>query len=447
MKKGLIIPLATACILSLAGTALAAEENPFSTVPKKHWAYESVVKLVHDGLVDGYADGDFRGDKPATRYEMAVLTAKAMANLQKADAKDKEALEKLQKEFSSELETIGVRVKGLEKDVKGLKEQSSNIKWNGNIRVRYDWKQDKVKGADVTKTGPKDTNYYYELTGTAKISDDWTGVVRFVGVKDRTGVNRDGSGENTNGQFDITRLYVTGPVGDGKLKVGRDKASFIYGLVNNEYYTGASYSFGKLLKTTVTYGRPDHLNDDGDNGIGSEWVNPGNNKYGITGDGGVDYVALDLKYPTSKATNVYGAFFNITSSNDTYIKTQIGELAFGTDFAKNLTFRGDYAKSDRDTDNKAYVFGVTYKEADKKNPRSWELTSDYVHLESQAYLKSTYDVKDNTYGRKGYQVIFKYVPVKNMMWTTRWIYGKNINPNKGDYISEKWIRSQVEFFF
>ncbi len=75
MKRALI--LASALALGLTATTYAA--NPFSDVPAGHWAYDSIEKLAAAGVIDGYGDGTFGGDKLMTRYEMAQIVAKAMA--------------------------------------------------------------------------------------------------------------------------------------------------------------------------------------------------------------------------------------------------------------------------------------------------------------------------------------------------------------------------------
>ena len=68
MKKTLFAAVA----LSLGITASACEAaNPFSDVPATHWAYDSIAKLAAAGIVEGYGDTSFGGDKLMTRYEMA----------------------------------------------------------------------------------------------------------------------------------------------------------------------------------------------------------------------------------------------------------------------------------------------------------------------------------------------------------------------------------------
>ena len=69
MKKSLVLAMA----MALGVTASAYAANPFSDVPAGHWAYDAVNKLAAEGVVDGYPDGTYGGDKLMTRYEMAPL--------------------------------------------------------------------------------------------------------------------------------------------------------------------------------------------------------------------------------------------------------------------------------------------------------------------------------------------------------------------------------------
>jgi hypothetical protein len=57
-------------VLLLAAPATFAET--FKDVPKDHWAAESVQIVAADGVMKGYPDATFKGDKPVTRYELAV---------------------------------------------------------------------------------------------------------------------------------------------------------------------------------------------------------------------------------------------------------------------------------------------------------------------------------------------------------------------------------------
>ena len=99
--------------MALGVTASAYAANPFSDVPAGHWAYDAVNKLAAAGVVDGYPDGTYGGDKLMTRYEMAQIVAKAMAKGANVD--------KLAAEFADELDSLGVRVANLEKKADNVK--------------------------------------------------------------------------------------------------------------------------------------------------------------------------------------------------------------------------------------------------------------------------------------------------------------------------------------
>lgn len=61
-----------ALALGLLTLTAGGHAEEFKDVPKGHWAAESVKKLADAGVVRGYPDGAFKGDKQVTRYELAV---------------------------------------------------------------------------------------------------------------------------------------------------------------------------------------------------------------------------------------------------------------------------------------------------------------------------------------------------------------------------------------
>ena len=158
MKKNLIVALALVFVLGIAGTAFAAA-NPFVDVPAKHWAYDAVAKLAQAGILDGYGDGTYRGERLATRYEMAQATAKAMARADKADAQMKAMIDKLAVEFAAELNNLGVRVAKLEKN-------ASSIKFWGDSRLRF----------MSNPSGYPDVNYSFVSNGEYKATAPFTAV-------------------------------------------------------------------------------------------------------------------------------------------------------------------------------------------------------------------------------------------------------------------------------
>ena len=147
-KKTLVSAVLAATIMGTASVTMAAE-NMFSDVPLDHWAYDAVNKLAEDGIIDGYGDTNFGGDKPITRYEMAQLVEKAMQNQENARSVDKAAIEKLAKEFDSELKG---EVQSLRKDVDDLK---SRMGWYGDARFRYFANKDQSAHNGDNSTGEK----------------------------------------------------------------------------------------------------------------------------------------------------------------------------------------------------------------------------------------------------------------------------------------------------
>jgi hypothetical protein len=157
--------IATAAALPImSGTALAA--NLFSDVPRDHWAYDAVEQLATDGIIEGYGDSTYRGDRAITRYEMAQMTAKAMAK----DTNDthKAILDKLIAEFSEELRQLGVRVAELERN-------ADRVKWEGMLRWRHQSQWQDNGGTSQKRTA----NYLtLRLEPSMEINRDWSAHAR-----------------------------------------------------------------------------------------------------------------------------------------------------------------------------------------------------------------------------------------------------------------------------
>jgi len=161
--------LATLAIVSslalgtILGMGRAAFATPFSDVPANHWAYQYIQSLAADGIIDGYPDGKFKGDRPLTRYEMAVVVARAVAKLQENQSPvSKQDLDKLQKlidALKDELDALGVRVTNLEDSLDALDKRTKfaqsvslhgNINTNANQRERTQQPLTIVNGTNAT---------------------------------------------------------------------------------------------------------------------------------------------------------------------------------------------------------------------------------------------------------------------------------------------------------
>ena len=226
MKKRFAAVFAATAILGVT-TAFAA--NPFSDVTPDTWAYQSVSQLANAGIINGYPDGTFKGQTNITRYEMAQMVAKAMANQDRANAEQQAMLNRLADEFSTELNNLGVRVSNLENKV-------GNVKVTGDARLRY------------KQTEHQDSKFDYRgrIQFNAMVNDNTTATARVAasnafGVK--TDVDDDGS---LNAVVD--RVYVahnfskelTGVVGRQDLTVGG-------GLMYDDAFDGAALAYGNDL--------------------------------------------------------------------------------------------------------------------------------------------------------------------------------------------------------
>ena len=71
--------VATVLVFAMISPAFA---QPFADTPTNHWAYDAIAELAAKGLVEGYPDGTFKGDRAMTRYEMAMVVARLLARIE-----------------------------------------------------------------------------------------------------------------------------------------------------------------------------------------------------------------------------------------------------------------------------------------------------------------------------------------------------------------------------
>ena len=213
MKKSLVLAMA----MALGVTASAYAANPFSDVPAGHWAYDSINKLAAAGVIEGYGDSTFGGDKLMTRYEMAQIVAKAMAKGANVD--------KLAAEFADELDNLGVRVANLEK-------KADNVKVTGEMRYRY---------TDSSNDGNKYNDLRSRLWVNGQINDDWS----YTGMLENTQDLTDNAG---NEDTAFQRAYVEGKLGGLNVTAGRYNAFFANGNVYDTRADGVEVSYGSKIQ-------------------------------------------------------------------------------------------------------------------------------------------------------------------------------------------------------
>ena len=180
MKRLASLVVATSFTLgTMLSMGRAASATPFSDVPANHWAYQYIQSLAADGLIDGYPDGKFKGDRPLTRYEMAVVIARVIAKLQENEkpytGPTKQDLDKLQKlidNLKDELDELGVRVNNLEDSLDALDKRTKfaqSLSMHGTFLPNLTFRQrDIIQQSIFNGTGESVATYWGQTAAAGK---------------------------------------------------------------------------------------------------------------------------------------------------------------------------------------------------------------------------------------------------------------------------------------
>ncbi|WP_418845759.1 S-layer homology domain-containing protein, partial [Pyramidobacter piscolens] len=124
--------------------------------PMNHWAYDAVEQLSAKGILEGYPNGTFKGNRAMTRYEIATMVARMMA-AGGLSGEDLEKLKALVVEFQPELEALGVKVDGFDSRLSALEKGVGGWRITGQFRMDYNaWDED---GSDDSDDGFKISRY------------------------------------------------------------------------------------------------------------------------------------------------------------------------------------------------------------------------------------------------------------------------------------------------
>ena len=343
MKK--ILALAAVAALTAGVSAYAA--NPFSDVTADDWAYQAVSDLSAQGVVEGYPDGTFKGERNMTRYELAQIVARLMAKEDQLNAEQQATLDKLAGEYADELANLGVRVSNLEKKV-------GNISWNGDARMRY------------------------TASSSDKVADKYDGRIRLNvkgQVNDATYVQGQfvtnmyfKDAKKDDGNTTMSQIYVNHNFGKNvAVRLGRQPIAFgnqggwMYNALNG--YDGAQVSYNNAkLSLTTGFGQ---LNDG--------WKDT--DVYFAKGAYDFGFAKLNADYIADKDSvaddrvEIYGVGLNIPVQKFN---------VFG-EYWKNTT-TGDY---EYDT---AWNAGLSYGKADWKKAGTWDLSVAYNDVDAGVYF-------------------------------------------------------------
>ena len=394
MKKSLVLAMA----MALGVTASAYAANPFSDVPAGHWAYDSISKLAAAGVIEGYGDASFGGDKLMTRYEMAQITAKAMAKGANVD--------KLAAEFADELDNLGVRVAKLEK-------KADNVKVAGEVRYHY---------------MSTDSEFEHQLRSrifiNGQINEDWsyTGMLQNIqDFKNNTG------DEGTS----FKRAFVEGKLGGVAVKAGRYDAFFADGNIYDAEADGLELSYGDKVKLTGFVGK----GTDAETELAGKTIDSTYGKYlGAEISAELNDVNAKIGYFKYKDMFENSAEGKGMDNKILYVGADytVGDVNVAAMYLKgdtNSKYEQKFGKADDD----GLVVTLSYKGAEADEVGSWGLFATYYNQGGQTYVAHTTDA--NTFdsnGFKGYGIGANYTFAKNMVGTVVYYDTENKLDSKED---------------
>ena len=384
--------------MALGVTASAYAANPFSDVPAGHWAYDSVAKLAAAGVVDGYADGAFDGDKLMTRYEMAQIVAKAMAKGADCD--------KLAAEFADELDTLGVRVAKLEKG-------ADAVKITGELRYR-------MYNYDENGKDSEDHKLRTRIWLKGQVNEDWA----FTGMFENIQELKDDNGED--GALDLQRAYLNGKVGGLAVQAGRYSfCDFAGGLIYDHRMDGVQVAYGKDVKLTAGAGKAS-----GGNGTAAA-----DKAQYEAGD--VAYAQLATKLGVVDAAVAYYKFDDVQKGITKYgaaTDVEIITLGAAMPIAKDVKLSGYYLFNESDIDNAddGFVVGLNWKKADAKKVGTWGAWAKWYDQPEGTYVDPTWEAKEVA-GWEGYGIGVDYTVAKNMVASVKYY---DLDQQKGNNDAE-----------
>ncbi|MFC2741342.1 MAG: S-layer homology domain-containing protein [Selenomonas sp.] len=455
-KKTALLALAFA---ALSATAFAADgADSFSDVPKDHWSYEALDYLAKNGVIEGYADGTFQGNRTMSRYEMAAITARAMqaSNL---DIGARSVLEKLEKEYGSELATLRAQVEQNTEDIRKNREAIERFKVHGFVRTQYDY--DKNTDADTLDRGAN--RFYMDLRLDMKVNDIWT--VKAQSETNRHYNNGHLRGENAmnenaqqtwsghDGNFQ--RIWVEAQQDGRWLNLGRAwrGLGFQNVLFGNE---SDGFQFGVPIKGT-------NLTVSGfwmaSTGAGNKESLYGVGLWGAVGhnfDINVAYARSSLgkneRYTSGlidhyEADPVTHRVFPVYRDNDrTNMRSYGYVVSAATNVAKNVRVIGDYVQTDADEQNKSVALRLNYKGTKLDDVGSFGVYARYVRYGANGWLAGDDEWGSTWNGTKGWIVGFKYVPWKNVEWETLFSRQKRDYGTSAEY-NRSLLRTQLDYHF
>ena len=373
MKKQFAAIFAATAVLGVT-TAFAA--NPFSDVTPDSWAYQAVSQLAAAGIVNGYPDGTFKGQNDITRYEMAQMVAKAMANQDRANAEQQAMINRLADEFSNELNNLGVRVARLEDRV-------GNVKVTGDARLRYQDHEHAKSKFDARA----------RVQFNAKVNDRTDAVVRLTSGNFELGNSQNGGNSNAT----IDRAYVNHKFGERvSLKAGRFGQTIGGGLAFDGTFDGAQLNAGNdKIMAQAAYGYM----------VSGEAA-------GLTKDQNVTNTYLGLKGKVGKHTMV-GGFYDRVNQDSTNGYKNIYGFNADANFDK-VWVGGEWLKDSHVDESQAWTAGLGFGDYNIAKKGSWDVKGQYFNAKANAPIVDTTYNHLYTTNAKGWMASVNYALQNNV---------------------------------
>lgn len=260
--------------LMLTTSSFVMADNAFSDVTPDDWSYKAVSQLADEGVIDGYPDGTFKGNKNITRYEMGQIVARLMAKEDTLTADQKATLDKLSTDYAGELDNLGVRVDKLENQV--FKDTTFMYDFRASAMPSYD---------NIFKSSDHDhddsmgfrfrVNSYTKMTPRVWLYGQLETHMSMNG-KSFTGVN---ATDEEDSEFKLNRFFTTyhwgevkdhyffnkGPT-DDNIVLGRFPMRMgVTGYTYDGEFTGIGVQFGDYFKGSnlrIGHGRANSINYD-----------------------------------------------------------------------------------------------------------------------------------------------------------------------------------------
>ena len=403
MKKQFAAIFAATAVLGVT-TAFAA--NPFSDVTPDSWAYQAVSQLASAGIVNGYPDGTFKGQNDITRYEMAQMVAKAMANQDRANAEQQAMINRLADEFSNELNNLGVRVARLEDRV-------GNVKVTGDARLRY----------RDTENGKSKFDARARVQFNAKVNDRTDAVVRLTSGNFELGNST--TGGNADAQID--RAYVNHKFGERvSLKAGRFGQVAGGGLAFDGTFDGVQFNAGNdKVNAQVAYGYA----------VSGEAA-------GYTKDQNVTNVLVNLNGKVGKHTMVGGFYDRVNQDSDNDYKNVYG-FNVDANFDK-VWVGGEWLRDSHVDKSQAWTAGVGFGNYDIKKQGTWGVYGQYFNAKENAPIVDTTYNHIYTTDAKGWMASIDYALQNNVGLSAN--YGFNWKEQNGDKL-DNFYRADLNYKF